>query len=221
MTLAFRAADGLMRPMRVWAAVLTVMATGCLPRVGPPTDAGATALDEVDAGLLDAGVAEGCSDLVLSNSESDVDCGGGCPASCAIGLRCRTALDCQSGVCRNGRCEAPAQSCVAYAGCTSFVDLTAADASRVVTFPVGDQDVYSPKCIKVRFGQSVTFSGGSFAAHPLDAACQPADGPMVRVASGSSVSFVFDRALGIHGYSCSEHGSLNGSGMAGAVWVIR
>lgn len=217
MTLAFRGADGLMTPMRVWVEVLAVIAMGCLPRVGPAADAGSM----LPIDLVDGGPVEGCSDSLMNNTETDVDCGGLCPASCATGSKCRGPLDCESGVCVKERCVTPVQSCAGFAGCTTFVDLTAGDASRVVTFPVGGQEVYSPKCIKVRFGQSVTFTGGSFGAHPFDAACQPTSGPLSRVAAGSSASFVFDQALGVYGYFCSEHGSVNGSGMAGAVMVVR
>ena len=50
-----------------------------------------------------------CADEVLNNSESDVDCGGGC-SQCDNGLRCRVANDCRSGVCDNQLCAAGSEN---------------------------------------------------------------------------------------------------------------
>ena len=44
-----------------------------------------------------------CSDKVKNGSESDVDCGGTCPA-CADGKACGAGTDCTSGVCTAGKC---------------------------------------------------------------------------------------------------------------------
>jgi hypothetical protein len=43
-----------------------------------------------------------CSDGVQNNTESDIDCGGGCNAKCDTGKSCNSADDCSSG-----NCEAP------------------------------------------------------------------------------------------------------------------
>ena len=49
--------------------------------------------------------------------ESDVDCGGPCPP-CAVGQRCFTNLDCQSGRCAQGECVDP--SCQSDLECPSL-----------------------------------------------------------------------------------------------------
>jgi plastocyanin len=72
--------------------------------------------------------------------------------------------------------------------------------------------------VKVRLGQTLTFSG-DFGSHPLDQSC----GPLRNVITwhrGSSWSVTFTNALGIYGYYCNQHGSPNGSGMAGAIEVV-
>jgi hypothetical protein len=55
---------------------------------------------------LGAGYAASCNDQMRGGDESDVDCGGSCPA-CRAGALCATAADCATGNCYAGRC-APA-----------------------------------------------------------------------------------------------------------------
>jgi hypothetical protein len=47
-----------------------------------------------------------CTDGVKNGSESDVDCGGTCPA-CGTDKSCSLPADCTSGVCTGGKCAAP------------------------------------------------------------------------------------------------------------------
>ncbi len=47
-----------------------------------------------------------CANKVLDASESDVDCGGVCPA-CDVGRTCKTNTDCTSGNCVDGVCTIP------------------------------------------------------------------------------------------------------------------
>jgi plastocyanin len=96
------------------------------------------------------------------------------------------------------------------------VDLTQA-ATRVVRFPNGN-DTYSPKCARVKFGQSVTFSG-DFGFHPLTQACGPVSG--VLSGTGSSTTITFDRGVGLYGFYCANHGFPSGAGMSGAIEVVR
>jgi hypothetical protein len=52
--------------------------------------------------------ADPCHDRIADGDESDVDCGGSCPLSCAAPLACRAPADCQSGACAAaGTCAAP------------------------------------------------------------------------------------------------------------------
>ena len=173
-----------------------------------------------DAGIPDAGeVAASCSDQTRNGDESDVDCGGSC-TPCSLAAVCGTSLDCASGVCVSSHCSSPTVPCGAFAGCTNFTDLTAPSAIRTIQFPNGN-DRYRPPCMVVRFGQSVTFQGGEFASHPLTQACGPLNSPLLEVSSGQMLTVTFDRALGTYGYYCRQHGSMTGSGMAGAIEVIR
>lgn len=46
-----------------------------------------------------------CHNSALDGDESDVDCGGGCPAKCQLNKKCRTRADCVSGLfCLGGVC---------------------------------------------------------------------------------------------------------------------
>jgi plastocyanin len=209
----------------------------CVPQVGPRLDGGdvggaaggspggnAGGSGGAQGGSGGAGGGGGtgggaqasCSNGVLDGDETAVDCGGSC-VPCADGSTCLSPLDCQSGVCAGVTCGPPGPSCGAFAGCTSFVDLTAPAANRTVSF--GGAHVYNPKCIKVRFGQQVTFVG-SLGTHPLLQACGPVTA-LLQAQSGSSFTVTMDQALGVFGYYCNVHGSSTGSGMAGAIEVVR
>jgi hypothetical protein len=49
-----------------------------------------------------------CNDGVKNQTETDVDCGGICGATCAAGKFCLVAGDCQTASCAGGVCEAQA-----------------------------------------------------------------------------------------------------------------
>ncbi len=112
-----------------------------------------------------------------------------------------------------------------FNGCTaaSFVDRTAGGASRQVDFAVGGNFTYSPACILIAAGQSVTFVGSSttFSSHPLrpgvgsNATAGSPNNPITATASGTSATFTFPTA-GQYPYNCQFH---NGSGMNGVVKV--
>lgn len=202
--------------------VFVLCFASCLPQVGPPieTDAGVTAggVSSTDGGATGGGSAQSCSDATQNGLETDVDCGGSC-GPCSLNARCAGALDCLSGLCSSGRCVAPQAVCGNAVRCTSWTDLTDA-ATKVVRFP-GGNDRYTPACVRVRFGQSVTFQGGDFGSHPMTQSCGPISLPAFEQSSGGSVSITFDKALGVFGYFCTHHGSANGTGMAGAIEVVR
>lgn len=208
--------------------VFLLALASCLPQVGPPIEedggvtAGGSAIGgggSTGGGAFGGGSAgQSCSDVMQNGSETDVDCGGPC-SPCALNGRCLTSLDCASGLCSGSRCVAPQRVCGNAVRCTSWVDLTDA-ATKVVRFP-GGNDRYSPACVRVRFGQSVTFQGGDFGSHPMTQACGPITMPAFEQSSGAAVSITFDKALGVFGYFCTNHGSASGSGMAGAIEVVR
>src|SRR5215471_13184353 len=45
-----------------------------------------------------------CSDHLLGDDETDVDCGGVCPP-CDVGLKCKVNADCTGGSCTDGLCQ--------------------------------------------------------------------------------------------------------------------
>ncbi len=103
-------------------------------------------------------------------------------------------------------------------GCSSFTDATAPGASRTVTFTFPS---YSPPCLLIAAGQSVTFQG-SFADHPLQPGVAPnsygmegASNPIPSTNSGSTATVAFPDA-GTYAYYCSRH---FGNAMYGAVQV--
>jgi len=51
-----------------------------------------------------------CSDGTKNGTETDIDCGGGCPNKCADGKACSVAADCAGGACPGGMC-AKAPTC--------------------------------------------------------------------------------------------------------------
>ncbi len=54
-----------------------------------------------------AAACETCSDGILNQDESDVDCGGSSCVACLPGDTCNAAGDCDSAVCTGGVCQAP------------------------------------------------------------------------------------------------------------------
>jgi plastocyanin len=101
----------------------------------------------------------------------------------------------------------------AFATCTTYDDLTADAANRTIAFTFSQ---YTPKCIKVKVGQTVTFSG-SFPQHPLAQSCGPE--AVLFNTNGNSKAFTMQTA-GDYGYYCTFHGNPQGQGMAGSISVV-
>ena len=85
--------------------------------------------------------------------------------------------------------------------------------------------LYSPQCLRVSAGTTVTFNGGSstFAMHPLTPSALRGDtvgNPITPTSTGdTSKSFTFTTP-GFFAYFCTIHGATDsGAGMAGVVWV--
>jgi plastocyanin len=91
-----------------------------------------------------------------------------------------------------------------------------------IAFPAGATDFsYSPKCMKVPAGTTVTFSG-DFTVHPLEASTHRGaltGNPISSTGSGTSKSFDFPTP-GFYAYYCGVHGPSDGAaGMVGVIWV--
>jgi plastocyanin len=112
---------------------------------------------------------------------------------------------------------------------SQFVDRTAAGASRTIGYGGASGSslfTYSPKCITIAVGQTVTFTGGttsSFGVHPLSPGVLNSPGagtagnPIPRITDGNmrDVTVTF-RAAGTFPFICEAHAS---TGMTGVVRV--
>lgn len=102
------------------------------------------------------------------------------------------------------------------APCLNESDYTAGTS---IAFTAGF--AYTPKCLKITHGESVTFNG-SFSSHPLASSLNRGDttnNPIQNTGTGDTATFTFPTP-GVYAYFCAFHGSADdGSGMAGAIWV--
>lgn len=189
---------------------------------GTPDDGSAGASCSSGVCALGACQPPSCTDHVKNGDETGEDCGGPtCPA-CANGIACALDRDCLSGMCFDAVCRADLNGCTP-GGATDLTALT----STTVTFVGLPTLAYSPKCILVKAGTTVTFSTSapdSFLAHPLQGgailagvATPATDGPFVpATSSGTSKDFVLSE-VGSFPYYCATHGTV---GMNGAVFVV-
>ena len=113
-------------------------------------------------------------------------------------------------------------------GSPGFMSVAPCNAES--TYATGDDDrlpagatdfSYSPKCLKVPAGTTVTFSG-DFTVHPLEPSTHRGaltGNPITSTGSGTSKSFDFPTP-GFYAYYCSVHGPSDGAaGMVGVIWV--
>jgi plastocyanin len=100
--------------------------------------------------------------------------------------------------------------------CTSATDYV----TTPTTITFGPTFAYSPRCLTVHAGSSVTWSG-DFASHPLMPATSrgTTPSPIMPTSTGTSATVMFPNA-GLYPYYCNFHGSPTGAGMAGVVQVI-
>jgi plastocyanin len=106
-----------------------------------------------------------------------------------------------------------------FASCTDWSDQTDPASNRVVDFGGVFGNNYSPKCLKIKNGQAVTFqTTQTFGSHPLIVDCQE-HAAMTNTSSGTSAQFLFIKP-GYYNYHCQFHGNSSGGGMAGNIWVI-
>ena len=131
--------------------------------------------------------------------------------SLILGIACAAlALACSSSSSGNGD-DAGTDAAVVN-GCTAYTDMTTGTA--VINGPTTAAAAqYSPNCIHVKVGQSVTWNS-DFADHPLVAFGGDSPNPIQSTATGTTVTFAFPNA-GTFGYHCGIHTTL----MFGAVEV--
>ena len=144
--------------------------------------------------------------LAPGTQVATVNCPSGersCAQSCIPNAGCCGDDDCASAgpswLCNASHvCEPPA--CFGFpANCTTWTDRSATNANRTITF---DSTGYSPKCLQIGIGQTVTFSG-TFLFHPLQQTCG-ADLGMSYAGPSSTKSFTF-QSFGTWGYQCATH----------------
>jgi plastocyanin len=103
----------------------------------------------------------------------------------------------------------------------TYEDATATDASRAIGVGSPTLGAFTPPCLKIKVGQTVTFEG-AFASHPLSPAT-PIEGnpenPITETLTGTSAEFTFAEA-GTFPFYCELHGSAAGLGMAGVIYVV-
>ncbi len=89
-----------------------------------------TADDDCESAVCDSTkmtcTAPTCDDGVRNGDESDVDCGGSCPSTCAEGSACTASSECSTGVCDldDSTCVTPASCQVALTGDPELSDGT-------------------------------------------------------------------------------------------------
>ena len=105
-------------------------------------------------------------------------------------------------------------------GCagSAFIDRSTGD--RTIAFGSAVGLKYSPNCMIITAGQSVTFSG-DFTSHPLVGGEYMGTGgskpnPVPSKSTGTDNAVVAFPTRGLYPYYCNFHAS---SGMTGAIWV--
>jgi hypothetical protein len=157
----------------------------------------------------------GCTDLVRDGDESDVDCGGSCPA-CADGLACRIAADCASRVCdANMACAVPTCTDGAANGGESGIDCGGTSSCGLCGLGFGcggDADCADgARCYQGQAGKicSLVFCGNCEVADPAGMMCvAAADGTDPNAACPLTGSGCYGNACGCaSGLSlCSPNG---------------
>ena len=108
---------------------------------------------------------------------------------------------------------------VGFAGCGNtvpFADRTGATDSRQMTVAtVGSDFTYSPKCMRIKQGQSVSIESSSF--HPLQA---KSGNPGSEIVTTTTTRTVTLASLGVYAFYCGNHGTASGGGLAGAIEVV-
>ncbi len=169
-------------------------------------------------------------------ADSDCGAGGSCSAdehkcyhACGGASDCtRAGYGCVGGVTGHMFCDSlpttpdagpggdAGAGFMALPPCTNPTGYTAATA---IAFGGTLGNVFSPNCVTVHAGATVTWTG-SFVVHPLSAGNGGSAGnPVPATTAGTTVSATFPTA-GFYPFYCMRHGSAAGAGMAGVVQVV-
>jgi plastocyanin len=97
--------------------------------------------------------------------------------------------------------------------CTTFTDDTTSAAPAIMGPTDANPAQYTPNCIHIKVGQSVTWTS-DFSAHPLEQAGGSSGSPIQTTMMGTTVSFTFS-SPGTFGFNCMVHPGI----MFGAVEV--
>jgi plastocyanin len=120
--------------------------------------------------------------------------------------------------------DAQVEAIATFNGCADkdYVDRSGEHDSRVIEVGANGLN-FSPKCVIIAAGQSLTWQG-SLSAHPFapgnpsDEEAGSLDSPILARSSGRSAEFTFASA-GTFPYYCAVHAFGAGQGMAGSVHV--
>lgn len=105
---------------------------------------------------------------------------------------------------------------MALAPCNAESDYV---TGNMITFPTTVSPmVYTPNCLRVAAGTTVTWMG-NFMVHPLAPSTRgTVPNPIPLMATGTTQTVTFTTP-GFYPFYCTAHGTNEGTGMAGVVWV--
>jgi plastocyanin len=98
---------------------------------------------------------------------------------------------------------------------------SAYSTGTIVDFSSTATYAYTPQCLKVAAGSTVTFTG-DFGTHPLSPSAKRGTltgNPITATSAGTTKTFTFPNP-GFYAYYCTVHGASDGAaGMVGVIWV--
>jgi plastocyanin len=94
--------------------------------------------------------------------------------------------------------------------CTVYVDRTGTGDDRSISFSMATLPTDVERCMRVKAGQTVTFTTSSFITHPLAPSGGDTPSPIRPQVSGSGENFVMSTP-GVYGYKCTTHATMTGA----------